>query len=325
MLSALGHAVDKVVVIPLNSAKKLQNIVTVSPKGGDFTDPAAAVNSITDASVTNLYLVVIGPGSYNLNASGPLVMKEYVSIAGAGEKATKLYGSRSSDSFNAASAIITGATNSSLSNLTVENTGGGNYSTAIYNYQASPDLHNIEVIARDSNYVCGIQNVNYSSPTLLDVIINSSSASFGYGIRNIDNCYPIMTNVRSWTRFSTNSHGLYNDHASPSMKNVDLRGTGSSSGYGMTNINIRGFYHPTISNSYIAGNGSANGYGIYNLNAGQSDVAYSFVSGSTYASYSFNGGTLYADWSILSGPVTSSSVCFGSRDESRNSLDQNCQ
>ena len=68
-----------VISVPANS---LKNVVTVAKGKGQFTDPVAAVNSISDASVDNPYLVVIGPGVYTLTQT--LVMKEYVDIEGSG-------------------------------------------------------------------------------------------------------------------------------------------------------------------------------------------------------------------------------------------------
>jgi hypothetical protein len=58
-------AADKLVVIPLfGHSKPLKNVVTVAKLSGKFTDPVAAVNSITDASENNPYFVVIGLGVY---------------------------------------------------------------------------------------------------------------------------------------------------------------------------------------------------------------------------------------------------------------------
>ena len=92
-----AFAANKVVVIPLfdssctsGTCKPLKNIVTVAKANGMFTDPVAALNSITDASVTNPYLVVIGPGVYTVTA--PVVMKEWVDITGSGENVTKIKG-----------------------------------------------------------------------------------------------------------------------------------------------------------------------------------------------------------------------------------------
>jgi pectin methylesterase-like acyl-CoA thioesterase len=76
--SSAVSAADRVVVLPLNSAKKIKNVVTVSATGGNFTNPVAAINSITNASAANPYLLQIGPGVYTLTQ--PLVMKPYVPV-----------------------------------------------------------------------------------------------------------------------------------------------------------------------------------------------------------------------------------------------------
>jgi len=47
------------------------------------TDPATAVSNITDASSSNIYLVDVGPGTFDITSS-TLTMKSYVDIVGAG-------------------------------------------------------------------------------------------------------------------------------------------------------------------------------------------------------------------------------------------------
>ena len=84
---------DGFYVIPVAINKPLKNVVTVAKANGIFTDPVAAVNSITDASATNPYLVVIGPGVYTVTS--PVVMKPYVDITGSGENVTKITGALS--------------------------------------------------------------------------------------------------------------------------------------------------------------------------------------------------------------------------------------
>ena len=81
---------DGFYVSPWLMNKPLKNVITVAKANGKFTDPVAAVNSITDASATNPYLVVIGPGVYTVTS--PVVMKPYVDIAGSGENVTKITG-----------------------------------------------------------------------------------------------------------------------------------------------------------------------------------------------------------------------------------------
>lgn len=49
--------------------KKYANILIVAKSGGDFTDPLTAVQSITDASPENRYLIKIMPGTYNIGSN----------------------------------------------------------------------------------------------------------------------------------------------------------------------------------------------------------------------------------------------------------------
>jgi hypothetical protein len=55
------------------------NVVNVSEKGGDFTSIKDAVDSITDSSITNIYIVKIGPGIY---IEDPIVLKQGIFLVG---------------------------------------------------------------------------------------------------------------------------------------------------------------------------------------------------------------------------------------------------
>jgi hypothetical protein len=112
--------------------KPLKNVITVAKGNGKFTDPVAAVNSITDASASNPYLVVSAPGVYTVTSS--LQMRQYVDIAGSGENVTKIMGAVSAGTYST-SAIIKGAHHATLSSLTVENM-GGSYATLSIGYSS---------------------------------------------------------------------------------------------------------------------------------------------------------------------------------------------
>lgn len=147
--------------LPIN---RLNNVVTVSETGGDFTNPVTAVESIIDSSETNPYLILIGPGVYTLTET--LIMKPYVSIAGSGQKITKLIASISTSETNATAAVISGAENTSISNLTVENSGGSNIVIGIFNNNCSPYIHNVTVSASEGIYNYAIYNTNKSYPVI---------------------------------------------------------------------------------------------------------------------------------------------------------------
>lgn len=277
-VSATAH--NKVVVIPLNSPKQLKNIVTVSAEGGDFTDPIAAVASISDASESNPYLVVLGPGLYTLTQ--PLVMKQHVSIVGAGENATKLTGSVSSGE-TATSSLISGANNASLSNLAVENTGGDMNSIAIYNNSAAPDINNVRVRASGGVLTYGIYNES-SSPNIFNVSVDVYEG-ITTGIWNSSSS-PAISNVTITVKNGETNQGVYNTGSSPTLTNVTIFVSGPTSTYGWNKGIFNNTSDATIVNSNISVSGNLSSYGNIGIDNYDSSPVVTNVNASA------SGGTL---------------------------------
>jgi len=284
-------AQNKVVVIPLfgDDAKPLKNIVTVAKANGMFTDPVAAVNSITDASEINPYLVVIGPGVYQITST--LVMKPSVHIIGSGENVTILSGTISGVSPGVSSAIVSGSNDSSLSSLKVENAGGGQNSIGLFNHSTSPRVSNVRFDATGGIYNCGVYNVHYSGPTMTDVTAWASGGTENYafynegfssakmtnvtarvsggtvsvGIYNSSSA-PIMTNVNAEAAAGTYTIGIHNaDGSSPVMVGISVRGSsGGEETYGVYNGNSS---NPTMTNVIATASGGPNNYGVRNENS----------------------------------------------------------
>lgn len=113
----------RVVVVPLmGEMANLQNVVTVSKKNGDFTTIAAALQSIRDANSSNPYLIIVGPGVYNIAQT--IVMKDHVSLIGSGLETTTLSGSFNGTSASS-SPIIRTSNHSRISNMTIQSHGEG--------------------------------------------------------------------------------------------------------------------------------------------------------------------------------------------------------
>lgn len=91
---------------PAGSAPHYANVVVVAKSGGDFTDLISAVNSITDSSETNTYVVKIMPGTYDFGYPS-IYLPQYVNLEGSGS-ASKITGS-----------LVPGM-NSVISNITIE-------------------------------------------------------------------------------------------------------------------------------------------------------------------------------------------------------------
>lgn len=343
-----SEALSKVVVIPLSSSKKLHNVVTVSAKGGDFTNPAAAVNSITDASADNTYLVVIGPGIFTLTET--LVMKDYVSISGAGQGITKLTGSIS---LAIHGAIILGSNNSILSDLTVENLGGGersraivnyhNYegtviynvtakasgslvNTGIYNYDSGSDLKNVEVFVEGGNTSVGVENNNNASK-MMHV---NASAQFGseknIGIYNRNMAWVKMEHVEASAYGGETSYGVLNEYlADPRMKNVLARAVGGTN----SNIGVANDYsHPVLKDVTAEATYGESSYGVRNDNLSTSRMTNVTVKASSgtknygVANYSsstteiINSSISGTNWSIYNYESLDSKVAYSMLDGS---------
>ncbi len=275
--TSLAVADNKVVVIPLISAMKLNNIVTVSSQGGDFTDPVEAVNSIiTKASADNPYLVVIGPGVYTL--SNALYMRPYVTIAGSGQHATKLIGGISTG-VSYGSGIVRGASNAVLRDLTIEYNGdGGSQSRALFNSYSSPIIENVSIIASggsSTNY--GVLN-SHSSPTMMNVIVTVSSegTSESLGVFNNNSSSPTMTDmIISVSGNGSSNRGVYNSFSSsPTMTNVTVSATGTASNQGMRNYASS----PTIRHSTIISDDTA----VYIADVGTTRILQSSIIGGIY-------------------------------------------
>jgi hypothetical protein len=91
-------------------SNKNLNIITVAKRGADFNTIAGAMNAITTASSTNLYIIYVGPGTY---IESPFTHKSYVTIRGIFQTSTILVSSSPNTTF------ITASYYGVLSNLTL--------------------------------------------------------------------------------------------------------------------------------------------------------------------------------------------------------------
>lgn len=272
-LSSGVQAADRVVVVPLGGGKPLQNVVTVAKAGGKFTDPVAAMNSITDASATNPYLLLIGPGQYTLTSA--LRMKEYVDVSGSGETVTWLMGAISSTNIDETAAIVKGANNATLSNLSVSNTGGGQFSFGIYTtgLNITARLQQISVYAKGG--VANIGIINYtSSPFITGVNIavqGTTGTQSSAGIYNYNNSLPTIIGVNALVWGGGQTNGIYND-ASPLVviDGANIFAYGGTTDRGVVNNNSNDV---KIRRSTISGDT----YGLYNMTSTNTRVSQSTV------------------------------------------------
>ena len=347
-IPSAGFAHNKVVVIPMSGddLKPLQNIVTVAKANGDFNNPVAAINSITDASASNPYLLVIAPGIYTL--ASQLVMKEYVDISGSGEAVTKLIGAITGANIEA-SAIVKGANNSGLTDLTIENTvvGGAN-AVGIYNSPASPTLSDLTInVSGGSANNVGIQNVTSSSPMMNNLTLSISGGTQAYGVVALSSSSLLSNSIISVNGASSN-FGVYlfnttlpslmmenliisvsggaiaygvTDSAGSSMVNLTISATGSAINYGVYTSGTSQMSGLIIS----AKGGSGTNYGVASIQ-GSPIIRNSYLDGSDFGIYNFTNGIPNVSHStVINGANNTSSICAFVDDGAGNALDASCQ
>lgn len=303
LFATTSVAQNKVVVIPMSGddLKPLSNIVTVAKQNGDFTDPVAAMASIT-ATAADPYLLVIAPGVYSLG-NQQLVMKEYVEVAGSGQNATILTGGVSGQ--NATAALVVGANNAGIRDLTIENISGGasnSSSTGIYNGTASPFISDITIKVSTGGLLTGIHNSN-SSPTISLTTINVFDAD-------------------------APKAGIFNEaSSSPSVSNSKIVVSGgTSTGYGILNSTASATVSDTII-SVSGPNGSQTG--VSNSNSSSSVIIRGCsISSSSFASVDADEGSgvneSYISDSSVSGGIDGDPKCSFTFDESGDEYDSNC-
>lgn len=123
-------------VAPFFIVDKPQTLITVSPKGGDFTNIAAALASITDSSLFKPYTVLVAPGFY---LESQIIMKPYVTLQGMSGLQSIIIG------VDPTKTLICGAGGSTISNLVLSVADPFAPSLYLVDFQGNPagDIFNI--------------------------------------------------------------------------------------------------------------------------------------------------------------------------------------
>jgi hypothetical protein len=189
----------------------LQNVIRVSPSGGDFTSVEDALASIVSPSYTNRFLVLVGPGIYYEN--GLLLVPGYVHLRGAGPKHTLITSDRNASSLSPDAAAVQLATHGWISDLRIRNAGGtSSYAVGVYmsSTTRSAVLDNV-VVEVDAFGGVGHYGLYLSDaePTVSrsTVLANgASAANAAIGVLNVSGPLPRPLIVQSLLNGGNGSH-----------------------------------------------------------------------------------------------------------------------
>jgi len=220
--------------------------VVVAKSGGDFTSPIAAVNSITDASASNPYLVKVMPGVYDLGTAS-LVMKPYVYFEGSGDSSVITSAIVNTNRQCFLGTVIM-ANNSTLKDIRIENPGGAGADNLTY---VGVVFSDVKAALESVSVYCGSNNL----PAGEAVAVCSRGASADATLNNVI--------LETLTGTGTSDTVLVTNNSTMSITNSRIIGKSTNGGTHVidchnlestpTDDSLSNAYL-SITNSYVEGN-----------------------------------------------------------------------
>lgn len=121
--------------VPDDLGDNYANVIIVAQSGGDYASVAAALNSISNPSANNRYLVWVAPGTYT--ESELVHVRPYIHLRGAGSNVSVVTSARTGASPNDSAATARLDDNGRISDLTIRNSGSGNFGIGIWSDAAT--------------------------------------------------------------------------------------------------------------------------------------------------------------------------------------------
>jgi len=241
-----------------------QNVVIVAKSGGDYTSVQAAIDNVTGTADEPI-LVWVAPGVYN----EMVTMKPYVHLQGAGQDATVIRSTVSNSAWPPVAATLVLASNTSLRDLTLENSGSGDSNVALLATAGVARARVADVTVRMLGSGAGNLAIALSGSgtdiTLQQVTALAENAStYNYALFNLDGAATTLRGGSFIGRGGAYTRGIYN---SGSGTTLDAEGVtavgenGSGDNYGLWNL---GGAAAALRNSSFIGRDGDDAYGIFN-------------------------------------------------------------
>ena len=241
----------------------------VAKSGGDYTSVQTAIDSISDATASNPYLVWVAPGVY----TEMVTMKSYVHLQGSGQNATIITSTASSSDFPPTQATLILASNTSLRDLTIGNVGTGDRNTALLaTVGVSGTLVADVTVQAQGIYTDNIAIFQSGIGTeimLQEVTALAENGERNYGLLHYDGATAILHGGSFTGRGGTRTRGIQLRGSGTTLvaKNVTaLAEDASLDNYSLYNHN--GAMVTLHGGDFTARGGSGNAWGIYNRDSG---------------------------------------------------------
>jgi pectin methylesterase-like acyl-CoA thioesterase len=211
------------------------NTVTIDPGGQTFPTIMAALDSITDNSEENEYLLYVGPGTYNEQVT----MKPYVSIQGADQTQTFITQPAAPDAFSGGT--VNAASNCTLGSVTVSSLGAGEAT-----YCAAVSCNNVEGFECDnSTLISDDQNQAGVNMCTLNVSLNALDPA-----SQITLSYCTITSNAQSNESVAIAVGLAENNSTAELLETKIVATGGMQSFGVVTARNGSV---TLDNCYIQG------------------------------------------------------------------------
>jgi hypothetical protein len=250
------------------------NMIIVAKSGGDYTDVQSAIDSISDAAVDNPYLVWVAPGVY----SETVTMKPYVHLQGAGQEATVITSTASDGSWPPTQPTLLLASDTSLRDLTVGNSGTISYSAALLATAGTTRTLVADVTARAQgdglrNYaiVLGGSGTGVRLQQVIALAENGSERN--YGLVSYSGAVVVLHGGSFIGRGGSYAIGIVSFDSTTTLEATGVSAlgeNGSADNYGLLNGSGAAM---TLRGGSFTGRGGVNPFGIANNDSGTTLVA----------------------------------------------------
>lgn len=289
-----------------------QNVLLVSPSGGDFTDPAAALDAIgttlPPATGNNRYMVKVNPGVYNVTR--PVEMKPYVDLEGSGINNTIIRGTIGPISVEPPNfqGIINASSRSEIRDLTVKN------------YWSSSSAVGIAVKDITGSRITNVKSVSRGGA------IDTVAWKYGIFIQNSKNVNLTHVIARGKTDEETLCQGLLARSSQVRISDSSLIGAGENCTIGLGLVADKGST-VQVNCTLLRGNGIS-------VSAASSDsseettvrIRHSVLNGDVYEGTLGEAGTttVMISHSELNGDVVGTPSCYSSHNSDLIGLNTVC-
>ena len=203
-----------------------ENVVIVAKSGGDYTTVQAAIDSISDASAANPYLVWVAPGEY----SEVVTMKAHVHLQGAGQEATVITSAAGGASWPPTTATLVLAGDTSLRDLTVDNGGTSILSVALMATGGATGTVVTDVTARaqgsGANQYATFVRGGTTEVTLNNVTALGEGSSYSYGLYNEGGATVTLRGGSYTGQGGNNAYGIFNSGSGTTLEASTLSAMG---------------------------------------------------------------------------------------------------